>query len=75
VLNFVNALALVNGDPVTSDDVRFSFERYRGASDDLLKDRVAAVEVLDPPCPLQAQAAVAADRRGGAVNPFGIKGP
>ena len=33
-----------NGDPVTSDDVKFSFERYRGASQSLLKQRVAAVE-------------------------------
>jgi len=37
-----------NGDAVTADDVRFSFERYRGASHELLKDRVAAVEVTDP---------------------------
>src|SRR6202048_1387221 len=33
-----------NGDPVTADDVKFSFERYRGSSHDLMKDRVAAVE-------------------------------
>src|SRR3984893_3016362 len=33
-----------NGDPVTADDVKFSFERYRGTSHDLMKDRVAAVE-------------------------------
>src|ERR1700719_3063608 len=37
-----------NGDPVTSDDVRFSFERYRGTSYNLLKDRVAAVDIPDP---------------------------
>jgi peptide/nickel transport system substrate-binding protein len=37
-----------NGDPVTADDVRFSFERYRGAAHDLLKNRVASVDVLDP---------------------------
>ena len=37
-----------NGDPVTADDVRFSFERYRGTAHDLMKDRVAAVEVSDP---------------------------
>src|SRR5215468_578749 len=37
-----------NGEPVTADDVKFSFERYRGASHDLIKDRVAAVEALDP---------------------------
>ena len=36
-----------NGDPVTSDDVRFSFERYRGASQSLLKQRIAAVETPD----------------------------
>jgi peptide/nickel transport system substrate-binding protein len=37
-----------NGDPVTADDVKFSFERYRGTSYNLLKDRVAAVETPDP---------------------------
>ena len=36
-----------NGDPVTADDVKYSFERYHGASQDLLKDRIAAVEVSD----------------------------
>ena len=33
-----------NGEPVTAEDVKFSFERYRGASHQLMKDRVAAVE-------------------------------
>ena len=37
-----------NGDPVTAEDVKFSFERYRGTSHDLMKDRVAAVETPDP---------------------------
>jgi peptide/nickel transport system substrate-binding protein len=37
-----------NGDPVTPEDVKFSFERYKGASAKLLKDRVAAVEIVDP---------------------------
>src|SRR5216683_781880 len=37
-----------NGDPLTADDVKFSFERYRGAASKLLKDRVAAVEIIDP---------------------------
>ena len=37
-----------NGDPVTAEDVKFSFERYRGTANKTLKDRVAAVEVLDP---------------------------
>jgi peptide/nickel transport system substrate-binding protein len=37
-----------NGDPVTADDVKFSFERYKGASAKLLKDRVREVQVVDP---------------------------
>ncbi len=37
-----------NGDPITPDDVKFSFERYRGAANKLLKERVSAVEVVDP---------------------------
>jgi len=36
-----------NGEPVTAEDVKFSFERYRGASHQLMKDRVATVETLD----------------------------
>jgi peptide/nickel transport system substrate-binding protein len=37
-----------NGDPVTAEDVKFSFERYRGVSSKLLKEKVAAVETPDP---------------------------
>ena len=37
-----------NGDAVTAEDVQFSFERYRGTSHDVLKNRVAAVETPDP---------------------------
>jgi peptide/nickel transport system substrate-binding protein len=37
-----------NGDPVTAEDVKFSFERYRGASHDLMKGRVAELEIPDP---------------------------
>ncbi len=37
-----------NGDPLTAEDVKFSFDRYRGASAGLLKAKVAAVEVVDP---------------------------
>jgi peptide/nickel transport system substrate-binding protein len=37
-----------NGDPVTADDAKFSFERYRGISAKPLKERVAAVEAPDP---------------------------
>src|SRR5438270_10034031 len=36
-----------NGEPVTAEDVKFSFERYRGASQKLIKEQVAAIEVLD----------------------------
>jgi peptide/nickel transport system substrate-binding protein len=36
-----------DGAPVTADDVKFSFERYRGTSAALMKDRVAAVETPD----------------------------
>jgi peptide/nickel transport system substrate-binding protein len=37
-----------NGDPVTADDVKFSFERYRGVSAKILKERVKQVQVVDP---------------------------
>jgi peptide/nickel transport system substrate-binding protein len=37
-----------NGEPVTAEDVKFSFERYRGASAKPLKDSVRAVETPDP---------------------------
>ena len=37
-----------NGDPVTAEDVKFSFERYKGASYGLMKERVAAIETTDP---------------------------
>jgi peptide/nickel transport system substrate-binding protein len=37
-----------NGDPVTAEDVKFSLERYRGASSRILKESVAAVETPDP---------------------------
>ena len=37
-----------NGDPVTADDVKFSFERYRGTAAPALKAHVAAVDVVDP---------------------------
>src|SRR5262249_53478043 len=36
-----------NGDDVTAEDVKFSFERYRGSAHHVLKDRVAAVETPD----------------------------
>ena len=49
-----------NGDPVTADDVKFSFERYRGAAARLLKERVAGRRGRGPaPRALPAQGAVA----------------
>jgi peptide/nickel transport system substrate-binding protein len=36
-----------NGEGVTAEDVRFSFERYRGASSAPMKERVAAIETPD----------------------------
>jgi peptide/nickel transport system substrate-binding protein len=37
-----------NGDPVTAEDVKFSFERYKGTSHDIMRRQVAEVEVVDP---------------------------
>src|SRR5947207_13948247 len=37
-----------NGEPVTADDVKFSWDRYKGASAKLLKDKVKEVQILDP---------------------------
>jgi peptide/nickel transport system substrate-binding protein len=37
-----------NGEPITAEDVKFSFQRYRGASHDLLASRVADIETPDP---------------------------
>jgi peptide/nickel transport system substrate-binding protein len=36
-----------NGEPVSAEDVKFSLERYRGGGAATLKDRAAAVEVVD----------------------------
>jgi len=37
-----------NGDPVTAEDVKFSFDRYRGAASKTFKERVTAIEIPDP---------------------------
>jgi len=37
-----------NGDPLTSEDVKFSFERYKGAAAKEFQTRVRAVEIVDP---------------------------
>ena len=37
-----------NGDPVTAEDVKFTFERYKGASAKLLKDKVKEIQLVAP---------------------------
>ena len=37
-----------NGDPVTADDVKFSFERYKGAGAKELQAHVRQVDAVDP---------------------------
>jgi peptide/nickel transport system substrate-binding protein len=42
-----SGLTFHNGDPVTTEDVKFSFERYKGAGAKALHDNVAEVEIVD----------------------------
>ncbi len=37
-----------NGETMTAEDVKFSFERYRGTSHDVMKARVTTVEIPEP---------------------------
>jgi peptide/nickel transport system substrate-binding protein len=37
-----------NGDPVTAEDVKFSFERYKGAGAKTMHDHVQRVDVVSP---------------------------
>ena len=37
-----------NGDPLTTEDVKFSYERYRGAGAKELQTRVRQVDIVDP---------------------------
>jgi peptide/nickel transport system substrate-binding protein len=37
-----------NGDPLTTEDVAFSFDRYHGAAAKILHEHVKQVEVVDP---------------------------
>ena len=37
-----------NGDPITTEDVKFSFDRYRGGGAAELKARVERVDIVDP---------------------------
>lgn len=41
-------LRFQNGDALTAEDVKFSFERYQGAGARMLKQRVASVEIVSP---------------------------
>ena len=37
-----------NGDPITTEDVKFSYERYKGAGAKELAARVRSVDIVDP---------------------------
>jgi peptide/nickel transport system substrate-binding protein len=37
-----------NGDPVTADDVKFTFERYKGSAAKLLHEKVKDVQIVAP---------------------------
>jgi peptide/nickel transport system substrate-binding protein len=37
-----------NGDTMTAEDVKFSFDRYKGAAAKLFKEKVDGVEIVDP---------------------------
>ena len=37
-----------NGDPVTAEDVKFSFERYKGSAAAVLKAKVREIQIVDP---------------------------
>src|SRR5216684_4154491 len=41
-------LTFHNGDPLTTDDVKFSFDRYKGTGAAALHDHVGEVEIVDP---------------------------
>ncbi|HEX9871835.1 MAG TPA: ABC transporter substrate-binding protein [Candidatus Tectomicrobia bacterium] len=43
-----SGLRFHNGDPATAEDVKFSFERYKGSGAKQLHDKIQRVEIVDP---------------------------
>jgi peptide/nickel transport system substrate-binding protein len=43
-----SGLRFHNGDPLTTEDVKFSFERYKGSGASTLHTKVQRIEVVDP---------------------------
>jgi peptide/nickel transport system substrate-binding protein len=43
-----SGLKFHNGDPLTAEDVKFSFDRYKGTGATTLHEHVEAVEIVDP---------------------------
>jgi peptide/nickel transport system substrate-binding protein len=43
-----SGLTFHNGDPLTAEDVKFSFERYKGVGANELRSHVTAVDIVDP---------------------------
>jgi peptide/nickel transport system substrate-binding protein len=41
-------LTFHNGDPITTEDVKFSYDRYQGAGATTIKGRIRDVEIVDP---------------------------
>src|SRR3989441_750832 len=61
-----------NGDPVTAEDVKFSFERYRGGAVKLLKDKVKRLVFRSVP---DETAPAAALKRGEVDVAYFLTGP
>jgi peptide/nickel transport system substrate-binding protein len=48
-----NGTKFHNGEPVTAEDVKFSFERYKGGGAKLLKDRVSLIPAFPYSAPYE----------------------
>lgn len=46
--NLRQGVTFHNGDPLTAEDVKFSLERYRGVGATLFKEKLKAVEIVNP---------------------------